>query len=382
MRLAWLIGWKDCLVRFQNRTVLMFVVIMPLAMTLATGYAFKGLEAGSITAKVAVIVEDQTPSTEVAAALDSLKNWPPLAVEESQDEARLGAHIDLIEVADRQRAEAQVVAGELDGTIVVPKGFSAAIAEKREATLEVIVPANPSLQRSVVESAVDRLTQVLKQGDPRPVATAVIPVGERQKLRFNSFSQAVAGNGVVFIIMNCMTSGGVALVRERRQNTLARLMIAPVGRRTLIFGKTIGVYIVGLVQAILVFGFGAIFWSVLQGVDVLAVVLVTLLVILVGCSLGMLLSAIARREETVEALSAPVALLMTALGGGMFPLELGPKWLQQASFTLPTGWAMNAYHQLLWLEGTTLTSVLPHLGVLSAFAAVFFGLGVWFLRWE
>jgi len=381
MRLAWLIGWKDCLVRFQNRTVLMFVVIMPLAMTLATGYAFKGLEAGSITARVALIVEDASPSQEVQDALEGMRNWPPKQ-SDTQDEARLGAHIDYIEVADRQQASAQVEAGELHGAIVVPQGFSEALEEDREAKLELIVAANPSLQRSVVESAIDRLTQVLKQGNPRPVVATMTPVGERQKLRFNSFSQAVAGNGVVFIIMNCMTSGGVALVRERRQNTLARLMIAPVGRGTLIFGKTIGVYIVGLVQAILVFGFGAIFWGIFKDVDVLAVALVTLLVILVGCSLGMLLSAIARREETVEALSAPVALLMTALGGGMFPLELGPAWLKQASFFLPTGWAMDGYHQLLWLEGTTLTTVLPHLGVLSAFAAVFFALGVWFLRWE
>ena len=31
---------------------------------------------------------------------------------------------------------------------------------------------------------------------------------------FNSFAQAVAGNGVLFILLNCIMTGGISLVRE------------------------------------------------------------------------------------------------------------------------------------------------------------------------
>jgi ABC-2 type transport system permease protein len=106
-----------------------------------------------------------------------------------------------------------------------------------------------------------------------------------------------------------------------------------------------------------------------------------LLLILVGCALGLLISSLARREETVEALGSPIALVMTALGGGMFPVEMAPAWLQRISFFLPTGWAMDGYHDLIWF-GKGVTDILPNLAVLAAFAAVFLLIGIWRLRWE
>ena len=95
----------------------------------------------------------------------------------------------------------------------------------------------------------------------------------------------------------------------------------------------------------------------------------------------MSIAAIARNEEMVQTLCAPVALVMTAVGGGMFPMEVAPAWLKPVSLFFPTGWAMDGFHKLMW-DGLGWTSVLPNLGVLVAFSAVFFALGIWFLRWD
>jgi ABC-2 type transport system permease protein len=183
----------------------------------------------------------------------------------------------------------------------------------------------------------------------------------------------------MFILINCIMSGALGLILERRHHTLDRLMISPLSRGTILSGKILGVYLLGVMQAVVIFGFGALVGVPMGNLP--GVVLVTLVFILVGCSLGLLIAALVRREENVQLLGGPVALVMAALGGGMFPVEMAPSWMQRLSLLFPTGWAMQAYHLLMW-DGAGLRTVLPNLLVLAAFAAVFFLVGVRSLKWE
>jgi ABC-2 type transport system permease protein len=89
----------------------------------------------------------------------------------------------------------------------------------------------------------------------------------------------------------------------------------------------------------------------------------------------------------VQVIGSPVALILTALGGGMIPLNGGPDWLKTVSRCLPTGWAVLAYQTLMKQTSpatalVTLGSIVPNLLVLAGFAAVFFVIGIFSLRWE
>jgi ABC-2 type transport system permease protein len=382
MRLAFLLGWKDCLIRFQSRTVLVFVVVLPLAMTVITGFAFQGMEPGNLEANLSLVVEDENVSGELREALDAMV--PPGAQDqqgEAPSRAPAGAQLRIVKDLTAAESRRQVASEELDGAIILPVGTAEKFAAGDPVDLELVLHENTTIAGSMVRVACDRLVEVLRQREKRQIEQKISRVGEPQRLvGFNSFSQAVAGNGVMFILLNCMTSGGIALVRERRQNTLARLLISPMTPGTIVLGKTIGVYIVGLVQAIILFSFGAII-GVFTGVNMLGVALITLFVILVGCALGLMISALARREETVEALGAPVALVLTALGGGMFPVEMAPDWLQTVSMLLPTGWAMDGYHDLIWYGGG-IADVALNLLVLAGFATVFLIIGVSTLKFD
>ncbi len=383
MRLALLIGWKDCLVRFQSRAVLIFVIVLPLAMTVVTGMAFKGLEPIK-GAKVALVIEDGLNALPLAVteALKQLESSERNGSQPNDSDQRV--RLEVIKDLNAKQAKAGVENGELDGAIILPKGFAEAFVA-REATVELVVHKQGTLEKSIVNVAFDRLVEILRQGGKPTIAISVThsPVGEggTSLVGFNTWDQAVPGNGLMFILLNCMTAGGIAIVRERRQNTLARMLISPASRITILSGKTLGVYFVGLVQAIVVFGFGAFFGVFRNGASsVLGVTLITLLVILAGCAIGMTISALCNREETAESVGVPLALVLTALGGGMFPVELAPQWMKTISFCLPTGWAMDAYHKVI--GGAPVTDIWSHLLVLAAFSAVFLTIGVWKLRWE
>src|SRR5262245_60383476 len=168
-RLALLIGWKDCLVRFQSRVTLIFVVVLPLAMTIVSGFAFQGFEVKSLAANV-ILVDAQASDLWSGTAGHA---WPPgIKVERGQsaDEARRA-------VEDKK----------IDGAILVGPRYHDRVSA------ELVVHENQTPQRALVEAAFEQLVEVLRQG-PRPaveVAVAKQAVGERDEMPgFNSFTQA------------------------------------------------------------------------------------------------------------------------------------------------------------------------------------------------
>jgi ABC-2 type transport system permease protein len=75
------------------------------------------------------------------------------------------------------------------------------------------------------------------------------------------------------------------------------------------------------------------------------------------------------------------SMLLSALGGAWWPLEVTPSAYQAVVKILPTTWAMIGFNDVI-LRGQGVAGILPVVGVLIAFAAVFFSLGIWRLRFE
>jgi ABC-type multidrug transport system permease subunit len=377
--LPMLLGWKDCVVRFQHRVTFVFIVVLPVAMTLITGLAFKGFEPSGISTSLAVVGDPDDP---LVKRLRQVIDEMPKDADQGQaaEASTQGANIDFNFNLSAEEARRRVESGNLGGALIVPPGQQAKIDAGEKVDLELQVKAERSLARSVIEGTVDRIVNRAALPGTPALAWTADPLGTTTQ-QFNSFTQAVTGNGVMFILLNCIVNGGMAIVREKRQNTLSRLLISPMTPGMIIAGKTFGVFVVGVIQAVVVFGFGLIVGVRPRLESVPGVIMITLLLILVASALGLLVSALARREEAVEAMGAPISLVLTALGGGMFPVEMAPAWMRTVSMMLPTGWAMDGYHKLLW-EGLSWTSVLPNLAVLSAFAAVFLFVGIRYLRWD
>jgi ABC-type multidrug transport system permease subunit len=370
--LAGLLAWKDCVARFQHPIPLTFLIVVPLAMVTLTGLAFKGFEPRRLETTVALQDDDGGPIAQRLRAVLERELAGP--ADGAAGANQPGVHVRFLPLAlDPTEARRRIASRELGGLIVLPAGTSRQLGEPggEAVQVELVVGPKPTLERSAIEAAVDRVVDRVREQKPLPLAWHTVPEGEDPRLveGFSSFSQAVAGNGVMFILFNCILIGGMALVHERDQHTLDRLMISPMSRRMIFLGKVLGVFLVGVFQALVVFGFGALL-GVPMG-SVLGVAVVTLLFILVGCAMALAISALARREEQVQDIGVPVALLMTALGGGMFPIEFAPTWMQYLALLFPTGWAMQAYHKLMW-EGMSWTAVLPNLAVLAGFAVVFF----------
>jgi ABC-2 type transport system permease protein len=150
----------------------------------------------------------------------------------------------------------------------------------------------------------------------------------------------------IFPLMVMFLVTSVATLRERTSGTLERLLTLPMGKLDFLLGYALAFGLVAVVQAVLAsaLSFG------LLGLDVngpvWCVVLVSVLVALLGTSLGLAVSALARTEfQAVQFL--PVFLLPQLLLCGILgPRDELPTVLRWVSDVLPLTYAVDAMLQL------------------------------------
>jgi ABC-2 type transport system permease protein len=172
----------------------------------------------------------------------------------------------------------------------------------------------------------------------------------------------------------------LSIIFERRSGAYARILVAPLPMSSYVLGKAIPYLVVNLVQALVMFGIGV--WVLplmgapgLEIPNVPATALVTICVSLTAIGFGLLMASLSRSAILMGSVSAVVLVIMTALAGIMVPTFVMPAFMRKMSYLVPQGWALVAYQHVI-VRGRGTLSVLPHVGVLLAWAAGFFALAI------
>jgi ABC-type multidrug transport system permease subunit len=185
----------------------------------------------------------------------------------------------------------------------------------------------------------------------------------------SGFNFSLPGNLVMYLMMNLLIFGGSTIAAERRNGVIKRIMVHPVTRLELVMGKIYGLMLLGLVQILFFLAVGKFLFHVNLGANLPAVALTLLVFAWVAGSLGVLVGSLNAAEDRVTGICVLASLLMAALGGCWWPLEIGPPMMKTISLCTPTGWALQALHQLISF-GSGFDAVLVPLAVLCAFGAV------------
>jgi ABC-2 type transport system permease protein len=184
----------------------------------------------------------------------------------------------------------------------------------------------------------------------------------------SGFNFSLPGNLVMFLMMNLLIFGGSTIAAERRNGVIKRLMMHPVTRFELVIGKIYGLMLLGVVQILFFLAVGKFLFHVDLGANLPAVALTLLVFAWVAGSLGVLVGSLTVAEDRVVGICVLASLLMAALGGCWWPLEVGPPVMKTIALCTPNGWAMQALHQLISF-GSDFSAVLLPVGVLLLFGA-------------
>ena len=177
---------------------------------------------------------------------------------------------------------------------------------------------------------------------------------------------SLPGNLVYFLTMNLLIFGGATIAATRRSGVLKRLLTLPVRRGELIAGQLYGLWLLGAVQIGFLLLVGKLLFHLNVGANLPGVLLVLLVYSWVAAATGLLVGSLLDAPDRVVGVCVLASLLMAAVGGCWFPLELAPEALRTAGHCVPTGWALDALHRLISFGGD-LGSVMKPLAVLGGF---------------
>ena len=215
---------------------------------------------------------------------------------------------------------------------------------------------------------------------PRALTLEVAPAGERAVIP-TGFEQTIPGILVMFTLLVMLTSGSILLVVERNQGLLRRLAYTPITRRSVVFGKWLGKMALALVQIGVAILIGTFAFGMEWGPDLPMILLVLLGWASFCASLGLLIGGAARTESQAAGLGVLATMILAALGGCWWPIEITPEWMQSMQKLLPTGWAMDAMHQLVSFQNGPASAV-PHLVTLVLGSLVVGWAGVRTFRYQ
>lgn len=212
--------------------------------------------------------------------------------------------------------------------------------------------------------------------------------GEQGLATFDLSASAVPGMTVLFVFLAAATVAR-SIYEERKTGSLRRLVAAPLTRSELLLGKMLPIWLLTLVQIAVIFLFGALILPLLGigklgvGESPLAWALTSAVIALCSTSLGIMISALAKSEGQISGLSNALLWVAGFLGGALIPSFMIQQipMLNVLSRLVPQSWATRAYYDIL-ARGAGLAQVLPSLGMLLVFSAVFFFIGLRRFKFE
>lgn len=393
------IAAKDILQVLRDRKVIIFLVLMPIAFTLFFGFVLNGISDARLPVGWINADGDTAITVKLAGKLDGSEV------------------IKLVEmnVTDAEKAEHQVRNEKLSAALLVPEGFSQGVLSGEIVPLTLITlpdSAAGGTASTAVEAAINQLlstvvianlsAEAFEANQPFVNATARDDYldegvdmaaqawenpsfsisydsgrveGAEAVVKNKGFHQASPGMIVQFAIMS-MTTCSMVLYLERKSRTLERMMTTTVRRSEIIAGHVLGMFIVVFIQEMVLAAFGQIIFGVNYLREPLGVLLMMAALALWASCLGLLVSAISKTSEQVIMITIMTMILLSAIGGAWFPLEITGKTFSMVGHFTPAAWAMDGFQNIV-LRGQGFVSTLLPAAMLTVFSLIFFMVAVW-----
>jgi ABC-2 type transport system permease protein len=403
MRKIIAIAWTDIKIEFSSRSALIFFLLLPLIFTTIIGIALANIdrfEADDPRIPVLVVNADgQSASIDLLNALHTSEVIRPAPVDADQAAAAfsqdgMAALLTIPEDFSRSLLSARPVTIDLQihpqntNGPLIEQAVAMAACRANDATAaaqqsvlaaERFQPFASPAQREVYFQASLVQARALLD-DAKAHAITVHGAARQVSPSPSGFKQSSPGQLVSWTLIT-LTGAASVFVNERLSGTLRRLLITPASKVTLLMGKIAGRLMLGWMQMGLLVLFGAFVLGVNWGNSPLAIAILLITFGLAATALGVMLGAFARTRSQAGGLSVLVSMLLASLGGAWWPLEITPPLYQTVVKALPSTWAMTGLSDII-TRGGGAADILLEAGILLAFSAVFFVIGLKRLRFE
>ena len=401
----------------RDRAAFVLAFVLPVAFFSIFAGIFSG-SSRAATRRIVVLVVDEDASEGSGRFVEGLKRETGLDVRTAVP-AEKGQPAAAPAPFTAASAEAAVRRGDAPVAVIVPKGFGArpiafgpgaeppkvsVLADSADPIApqvlggliqKVVMTAMPQSmaragmdevdkwsggltpeQKARMEEALRSIGAPSPPGQPAPPETAggLVRVETRDVVGETKSNPTVAfyaaGFGVMFLLFSAAGAGG-ALIEEAESGTLDRILATKVDMTRLLLGKLVYLAGVGVVQLTLMFVWGALVFGIDLAGHWQGFLIMTLATAIASSTFGLMLASISRSRMQLVAISNLAILLMSALGGSMYPRFLMPEKMQKFGLLTLNAWAIDGFQKIFWRD-EPVRAVLPQVAVLIAVGVVFF----------
>ena len=380
LRAALRIAQKDLTQRIRDRSVFLWGIVAPFGLAAIFSLLFGPITEFSVSFAVADL--DQTPlSRSFVDQLQFLEEDGVVTLEIADDAAT---------------AEDLVDGGGVDAAFVIPDGFAAGVTAGSEASVEVIGNVDSAIAGQVAQSfaagfageintvGAAACTALVASGescaqnpalgvlaeaalsDPafqqNPAALTDSPAASKE-LSVETFYSA--GMAILFLFLT-VQFGVLGLLEERQNGTMARLLASPISSRTIVVGKALTSFALGIVSMTVVVAGTTLLLGASWG-NSLGVAVLVLAGVIAAMGIMFVVAAFARTPEQASNLQSIIAFVLALLGGVFFPISQVGGIVESLSLLTPHAWFLRGLGDLA--AGGSVTAVFP-----AAFYIALFGL--------
>ncbi|MBN1157783.1 MAG: ABC transporter permease [Bacteroidales bacterium] len=407
MRIFFKLVYKDALVVMRDRGGLAMLFIMPLAlvllMTSLQDATFRSVNESGI--RLLLLNND----------IDSLG----LSVEKKMMQS--GLFRTFTEIDDRKPTEQEVkdavAAGRFLIGVIIPHGATQRIRDKVSRNVQMALSGSQpvsgpedsvflqvyldpttkisfreNLQHSIHEFSSEIESQIILQEITLKINELLaIPVYDlsqvQEEVIFYREEYATRGDtGVIpnsvqhnvpawtiFAMFFIVIPFAGAMIREREDGSLDRLLTMPVSHAKILFSKTIVFLFICYFQFILILIMGVYLFPLiglpaLQTGDNLGMLsLMALATALAAIGYGIAVGTITRTHQQASIFASISVVILAALGGIWVPVFIMPAFLRQISVVSPLNWALNSFYDIL-IRNASFSEVFPGIIGLCLFA--------------
>ncbi|MGI9149007.1 MAG: ABC transporter permease [Chloroflexota bacterium] len=263
--------------------------------------------------------------------------------------------------------------------ITIPADFDQAFDDHRPDPVDIrINNLNLDFTNDLRRSLPAAIAKFYAQQPSSPIAVSVQESDLReQDIDLVQFD--LVPDVVLLLTIAGVINAGLATAREWEDGTIKELLLAPIGRGSLIAGKLLAGWVTTLLIATLVIAVGAATGYLRPaGSAWVPTVISVALLALASAGLGVAIGAVARNFQRVAGLSIPLVFYLFFLSGGISVVAFLPDWVQTLAHLVPTYYGTHALEMAIFYNSTE--DLVGDLAVLVLTALAMVALGVLSLR--
>ena len=181
---------------------------------------------------------------------------------------------------------------------------------------------------------------------------------------------------VMLLTMLCGFLPALNIVGEKESGTIEQINVTPVGKFTFIFAKLIPYWIVGFLVLTLCFGLAWLLYGIFPVGSFFVIYLFAVVFVLAFSGFGLVISNHSATMQQAMFVMWFFMLVLMLMSGLFTPISSMPQWAQWITAFNPLKYFMQVM-RAVYLRGSTMSELLPQMGVLLAFALFF---NVWAVK--